>query len=326
MNKKIAAIGLGLLMAVAPMLPAVQCFAADENTTVQNKEIIKVGSEGELKYCLSSQLKDGTETEIILTKDIELCNELILDSNVTLNLNDHTLKIAYPNNQIQIGSKKLVGKIPHQIYHKGYWSTNYKTITRDSYGNSLPVSKWGLDSYDVWIPGHYTTEYEDVYDYSKVKVTIKNGVIKGSDVIIPENNQLSACRLANAHGKNGMKPASLLYLTSGSLKLEGVKLAAGDGSAGGNATYSRVWYIPFFVNGNGGNGGSGANGGDIFYAEQGTIAVDPTCTFSPGKGGKAGCGSLPNPKNWVFKGKKGKDGQDGKKGDIINDWSKLLIL
>lgn len=291
----------------------------------QEKIILEANSEGSLVSQIISATKNKEKNvEIRLTKDIQLNNSLILNSDINLNLNGHTLKLQNPNAQIEIGKKTLIGKLPYQIYHEGHFERRLKS----SYEYKFKYKKSGHKNVqvweDVWIPGYYTTAYKNEFAWdNSIRVTISNGNIKGANAR-KANDKTYAYFLTEAHGENGISPADLFKLTSGNLSLNNVLVKSGDGADGGDATYSSLWHVPLIGGGDGGNGGNGGNGSNIFFSEKGNVIVDSNCTLIPGSAGIGGRGSKENPNYWVYGGSAGKNGYIGKDGNIINDESKLF--
>ena len=284
------------------------------------KIILNADSEASLKSQIIFATKNKEKNiEIELTKDIPINNTLILDSNINLNLNKHVLKISNPNAQIEIGKKSLIGKFPYQVYHEGYFETVLDSVEfKDKIGSKGKYKQ-------VWIPGYYTTEYKDQFEWdNNISVNIYNGVIEGSDAL-KVNNKTKAYYLSEAHGENGKSTADIFKLIRGNLSLKDLLVKCGDGSDGGNATYSSLWHIPF-GGGDGGNGGKGGNGGNVFFSEKGNVIVNSNCTFITGNPGSGGKGSKANPNYWIYSGIPGENGKNGEKGKIINDKSKLLYL
>jgi hypothetical protein len=296
----------------------------DSTLAVNISEKTEVNSEGTLKHCLLNKFDDNAE--VVLTRDIHINDTLAIESNLTLDLNGHSLIFTGPTVQILVGKKTLVGQIPYQIYHEGHFERGSKRKYHQQHGNVPADNYYETEYYDVWIPGYYVTEYKDQYEYdSNVRVNIKNGVIKGADGFIVTDKK-SAYWLSEARGEHGFSPFALFHVISGGLKVENIKIIAGNGSDGGGATHSALWHVPFIGGGDGGNGGKGGNGGSVFFAEQGVVSVDSKSRLIPGKGGKGGNGSKANPNYWLWPGNDGQKGKDGNMGEVVNNNSKLLKI
>lgn len=253
---------------------------------------------------------------MVLTKDLYIKNKLTIESNLTIDLNKHKLIFENPDVQISIGKKKLCRK-GHPVTHGGCHEKRTKeTRYYDEHGKKY-ITK--IEDCYVWVPEYKTIEYIDYYEYDdKLEVIIKNGFIEGANGQKVEDKK-SAYWFWEANGGDGCTPVEVFNLVSGQLNLKNVQVVAGNGSNGGNATYSALWHVMLI------GGGDGGDGGSIFFADQGMIVADNS-DFFPGRGGIGGKGSRPNPNYWLWSGSYGKNGKDGKRGKIINENSKLLKI
>ena len=320
---------LGVL--ISSFVPTANCISiekSDENERIEisspkkfiENEKKEIDSEDLLRYWILS--KDINKPELVLTKDLYIKNKLAIESNLTIDLNKHKLIFENPDVQILIG-KKISFKVPYQVKHKGHFEKRTKETRYYDEHNKKYITK--KEDYDVWIPEYESTEYEERYRYDdNVRVNIMNGFIEGANGKKVED-QKSAYWFWEAYGDDGCTPAEVFNLVSGQLNLKNVQVVAGNGSNGGNATYSALWHIPLIGGGDGGDGGNGGNGGSIFFADHGMV-ISRNSNFFPGQGGIGGKGSRPNPNYWLWSGGYGENGKDGKRGKIINESSALLQI
>ena len=314
-------------VAASGFVPMANCISIEKSNENEKAEInfqeksienerIEIDSEDLLRYWILS--KYDNKPELVLTEDLYIKNNLEIESNLTIDLNKHRLVFKNPEVQISIG-KKI--KVSYTVKHRGHYEKRTKGTRYYDENNKKYTTK--EEDYDVWIPEYETTEYRDEYIYN-VKVNIKNGFIEGANGKKVEDKK-SAYWSWDADGDDGCTPAEIFNLVSGQLNLKNVQVVAGNGSNGGNATYSALWHIPLIGGGDGGDGGNGGNGGSIFFADHGMVIADNS-NFIPGRGGVGGKKSKPNPGYWLWSGSYGEDGKNGKTGKIINEKSKLLQI
>ena len=283
-----------------------------------SEKILNVDSESSLCHAIKSASNSKNNIrKIVLTKDIFLSQPLTIESSLDIDLNFHKITIVDPNAQILIG-KKTITRESYQVYYDGRFVPQVERV----WVNGNLISK----ETNVYVPGHYETRYRNNASYEKdITVSISNGDINGCTPADAKNTEY-AYWFINAFGHYGYTPKAVFNIISGKLFLSNVSVMCGNGSNGGNATYSAVWHIPIIGGGDGADGGDGGDGGSVFFSEEGFVTVDSMCNFVPGKPGKGGKGSKGNPDCWILKGSTGRDGRKGKNGLIINDDSKISFI
>ncbi|GMB10945.1 MAG: hypothetical protein NkDv07_0901 [Candidatus Improbicoccus devescovinae] len=313
-----------LVFAICCSIPQKKHIQAQESMNTTQK--FQVDSESDLLFFSDKKDIKGIN-EIILTKDIEITHPVEVPSSVTLDLNGHTITYGNPNVQISIGKKTLLGKVVSKVIHHPGYVINKEENKNIIVTNGYQTNVIKQTTYKPKVVGAYNSVvYKDVYSYDDdTCVSIRNGTIKGAEAFSVGDKD-DAYWISQAHGTNGETPCPMIVGISGVLKLENVNLIAGNGSNGGNATYSNVWHLPFIGGGNGGHGGNAGNGGSIISCDHTVVFVDKNTKFIPGLPGEPGRGSGPNPKYWVFKGSTGKDGKPGSCGYVINNHKKLIRI
>ncbi len=283
-----------------------------------DEEVLNVDSESSLCHAVKIATNNTNSVKkIIVTKDISLSQPLVIESNIDIDLDGHKITIKDPEAQFLIGKKNIVEK-SYEMHIPG------KFVSRDDYiwVNGTRIIKHNT----VYVPGHNETYHRyDVHYEKDITVSISNGNIKGCTPDNAEHTEKAYWHM-DAYGMDGGTPKEVFNLISGKLFLNNVSVVCGNGSNGGNATYSAVWHIPLIGGGDGADGGRGGDGGSVFFSEDGSVTVDSKCKFVPGKPGRGGKGSKGNPNCWILKGSTGRDGKRGRNGSLINERSKISFV
>lgn len=282
------------------------------------EKVLNVDSESALCHAVKSAANNKNSVKkIVVTKNIFLSQPLAIESSVDIDLDGHKITIKNPDAQILIGKKNIIRK-SYEVYNPGRFVSSDDYVWVD--GTRI------IRHNTVYVPGHNETYYRyETYYKKDITVSISNGNIKGCTPANAEHTKKAYWHM-NAYGKDGETPKEIFNLISGKLFLNNVSVVCGNGSNGGNATYSAVWHIPLIGGGDGADGGRGGDGGSVFFSEDGSVTVDSWCKFVLGKPGNGGKGSKGNPDCWILKGSKGRDGKKGRKGYLINEKSKISFV
>ena len=289
--------------------------AAESKVFAAESREISASTADELAFVTKS-MQDG---DVISIKDnITLSKKVVLNKSVTIDLNGHTLSIDN-NGLLQCGYSSFDHKESYDEYHAGYWYEEKSTIEHPGYfyidingkekwrspwEEKVTTKKW----HDPWTE----TKTKEIYNYhDEIKISIKNGSISHS---AGRKNW----RVGNANGIDGERPKATLEIISGTTYLSDIDIYGGKGGDGEDGKCNK-WNSEVI-----GNGGNGSKGGDVFYIEQGNVALsNSSCHAFPGEGGKGGKGAV---KITGGKTLKGKDGAKGSLGSISNKMDNVFFL
>lgn len=242
---------------------------------------------------LQKAIKDENIEKIVLNSDIEATRDLKIERSVRLDLNGHAIKFLQKG-KIIVGGIYYYERNVEKI-EPAHWRqkpAQYRTVQEAHYEYKFipghyENNTWVSDhTATVWVPKKeekLPTDYEWVKErrynvtetervYKKVDVVIENGVIFGY------NGKNASKAFYNLLGKDGDSGCNGIYMLSGDLTLNDLRVYGGNGGNGlnGDAIVGR-------------SGGNGGNGASAVYVSSGNILrANRNCRFVGGDGGKGG--------------------------------------
>lgn len=305
----------GLLSYIYAVVLSVLCSFAG---VVASSDVVEIGTLEELRYRLS--ISCGDCLSAVLTNDIfiDKNSNLVIESDLNLNLNGYGIVFKSPDAQILIG-KKIERKFSYEVVHPAHWEQKTRWVNR--YDDSLKCWRSVPEHYSEWVREIRELKYRTEYEYcDDISIGIENGNIRGTNGYDAKDKE-DAYWFSEACGGDGSTPLPLFKVISGRLNFLNCQIRTGNGGNGGNATYAALWHFPIFGGGDGGNGGNGGNGGSLCCIDKGQVLVSGS-KFVAGHGGKGGKGSKANPNYWLIPGDDGEDGKFGHDGDYLVGSSK----